>query len=155
MTSDLERLKAKGEGKLIPEAPSKGSKVQNGPATQPFEPFEGDRERGFRRRETDADAMALEGEASSPRRLSLSDGGRNCRRRRLRQRYVRVGDGARRVEARVAESLSASLGGGAQGRILTVCNGGIADGRGEMGRDDTPRFRIGTPVGIAAPHTNS
>ena len=52
MTSYLERLKAKGEGKHIPEVPSKGSKAS-------FEGFEGDRERGFRRRETDADPAAL------------------------------------------------------------------------------------------------
>jgi len=57
MTSYLERLKAKGEGKHIPEAPSKGSKVA-------FDPFEGDRERGFRRRETDVDPAAFEERAA-------------------------------------------------------------------------------------------
>ena len=64
MTSYLERLKARGEGKHIPEAPSKGSKAQNGGAVQPFEPFEGDRDRGFCRRETDADAAAFEERAA-------------------------------------------------------------------------------------------
>jgi hypothetical protein len=57
MTTYLERLKAKGEGKHIPEAPSKPSKA-------PFEPFEGDRGRGFRRRETDADPAGFEERAA-------------------------------------------------------------------------------------------
>jgi hypothetical protein len=57
MTNYLERLKAKGEGKPIPEAPSKGSKA-------PFEGFEGDRDRGFCRRETVADAVTFEERAA-------------------------------------------------------------------------------------------
>jgi hypothetical protein len=57
MTSYLERLKARGEGKHTPEAPSKGSKA-------PFEGFEGDRDRGFCRRETDADPLAFEERAA-------------------------------------------------------------------------------------------
>ena len=57
MTSYLERLKPKGEGKRIPEAPSKGSKAT-------FEPFEGDRERGFRPPDPVADVVAFEERAA-------------------------------------------------------------------------------------------
>ena len=80
MTNYLERLKAKGEGKHIPEAPSKGSKA-------PFEGFEGDHERGFRRRSCslhagDADGESCEMqhvEAMTRRALDLLGSGRNDR----------------------------------------------------------------------------
>jgi hypothetical protein len=86
MTNYLERLKAKGEGKRMPEAPSKGSKVQNGAPNQPFEPFEGGHERGVRRRETDADAVVFEETISEDARSVVVDAAARFLDRRKRNR---------------------------------------------------------------------